>query len=347
MAYREYHNGDAWITADENNERNAARGTMVRSGGTITIAASSSEPLLSIAETDIRVAGADHSLAAGTVALPANATAYPRRDLVIARKPPDATSGPSFDVLPGDAISPDLLQRLQNTNQPDGARIDDEGLPIHPPESIPQVQPPAARGLRDEATVLGMVYVPPGTSDSTDLSDEYITDLRREGIGVEGVLRTGDAVAEVESHPDALAADISGTANNADLLGGSASDNYQETRPIFAMRLSRDTGVDNQINFDCPEVESRDNFAAYHAEAAGIGNFAGNSGMFFISGDWVVQNVGGDISWGTNTTTAIGPISDVNLRVTGTPKLQISFNSSQPFNNEGNIRGQARVLRSA
>lgn len=323
MAYREYHNGDAWITADENNERNAARGTMVRSGGTITIAASSSEPLLSIATTEFRVAEQDYSLGSDTEPLPANPEGRPRRDLVIARKPPDETSGPSYDVLPGEPIDSDLLERLQNSNQPDGARIDGEGLPIHPPESIPQVQPPEATGLRDEATVLGMVYVPPGTADSTDLADEYITDLRREGIGVEGVLRTGDAVEEAESHPDALAIDITGTAGDAAMLDGEEVNDYARARELSS--LITGSNFDYKAIFDIPETQSSSTFGAYRAEVAAVANYTGNDAPVYLVADVAVVNSSDGYNLASNVVTAIG-VSDSNVTLTGNNDLSINFN---------------------
>ena len=342
-SFREYENGDAWITADENNERNSARGTYVRQngGGVITIAASSSEPLLSITDTEFRVAETDYSLPGDTEPLPANATAYPRRDLVIARKPPDGNSAPEYDVLPGDPISPDLLQRLQNSNQPGGARVDDEGLPIHSPESIPQVQPPDATGLRDEATVLAMVYVPPGTADSTDLADEYITDLRREGIGVEGVLRTGDAVAEVEDHPNALAADITGTAGNADNLGGVSASEYRVVETPKAVVLGGaggGLGRDNRVSF--PSTPLRDNFGflSGRMEVSAFGNYQANDDPVLIVIDFAAIRSANGTEAPHNVVTQVNAQNAV-AAVTASGDISVYFDTTVPLPNWENIDG--------
>lgn len=200
MAFRERHNGEGYYTADETNNRNAQRGAFVREGGAVTVGASASAVVLNIDETDIRVDGTDYSASSGQVTLAENTTMRPRRDLVIARKGPTASDPAQYDALTGTPIDGDLLTRLQNSNQPEGPYVDDSGLPVHPPENIPHIQPPPFQGFRAEATLLAMVYVPPGTSDSTGLATEYITDLRMSGIGVDDVLRQGDVVPELEDY---------------------------------------------------------------------------------------------------------------------------------------------------
>jgi hypothetical protein len=187
MVYSEKQIGDGVYAADENNDRNSARGSFVRNGGAVTVGASSTDVVVNIDAADIRLDATDYSLASGSVPLADNSTAYPRRDLVFAR------SG-SFDFMTGNPIEQDTFDTLVAEGV-----IDGDGLPIHKPEDIPEIQPPAFQGERATATLLAMVYVPPETTDSTNLSGEYITDLRMEGIGVGDVLRSGDAIENIEA----------------------------------------------------------------------------------------------------------------------------------------------------
>ncbi|EMA38477.1 hypothetical protein C447_09992 [Halococcus hamelinensis 100A6] len=242
------------FTADEIANRDAERGTFVRSGGEITIAASSSEPLLTVSDITFRLDDVeDYSIAESTVELTPNATGYPRRDLIIARGPPDSGGSPTFDSLEGDLIDGDLLAALENENQLGGARLDDEGLPLWPAEAMPSVQPPAGRDLRGEAAIIGMVFLPQGTGTSQDLADEYITDLRKEGIGVEGVLRPGDALAELEAGDDPRSMNITGTAGNAEQFGGKTPDKYGRVQTGDALyRLPNDTDRTSIIRMQAP-----------------------------------------------------------------------------------------------
>lgn len=216
MAFRERHNGEGYYTADETNNRNAQRGAFVRNGGAVTVGASSSEVVLNIDAADIRVDGTDYSASSGQITLTENTTLRPRRDLVIARKGPTTSDPATFDALTGTPIDGDLLDRLQNSDQPEGPYVDDNGLPVHPPENIPHIQPPPFQGFRAEATLLAMVYVPPGAADSTDLATEYVTDLRMSGIGVDNVLRTGDVVPELEGYDTAANGAVQTTVDNTE-----------------------------------------------------------------------------------------------------------------------------------
>ena len=212
MAYNEKTIGEGVYAADENNDRNSARGSFVRSGGAVTVGASSTDAVVNIDAADIRLDATDYSLSSGSVTLADNSTAYPRRDLVFAR------SG-SFDFATGDPIDSDTNDTLVSEGV-----IDSDGLPIHAPEDIPEIQPPAFTGERTTATLLAMVYVPPGTTDSTALSADYITDMRMEGIGVSDVLRSGDAVTEIENYDTETNGPLATTVENSAGLGGLSSE---------------------------------------------------------------------------------------------------------------------------
>lgn len=216
MVFQEKGVGEGVYAADENNERNSERGTFVRNGGAVTVGASSSAVVLNTDAVDIRVDGADYSAASGSVTLAANSTAYPRRDLVLAEKGPTASDPASFSVLSGTPIDQDVNDTLVNAGVIEGAQSSSPGYPIHPAADIPEVQPPPAQGLRQQAAVLAMVWVPPGTADSTDLSAGLITDMRMEGIGVSDVLRSGDAVDEIEGYGQT----VNATVSNSEAIGG-------------------------------------------------------------------------------------------------------------------------------
>lgn len=225
MVFHEKALADGTYTADENNERNSERGTYVRSGGAVTVGASSTDIALNVDNVEIRVDLTDYSAAGGSVTLAANSSAYPRRDLVIARKGPTGSDPASFDVLTGTPIDQETFDTLVAEGIIEGSGSTTPGYPIHRPESIPEVQPPAAQGFRQEATVLAMVYVPPGAADSTDLSGDLITDLRMEGIGVDDVLRPGDAVTEIEDYDTATNGPLETSVTNAESLGGISATN--------------------------------------------------------------------------------------------------------------------------
>ena len=216
MPFNERDIGDGIFAAARNNEKNSERGTFVREGGAVTPGTSSSEVKYEIGATEIRVDGTDYSAASGQVTVTSNTASEPRRDLVIARAG-DTTSDPAtYDVLVGETITPAMMDRLQKEDQPFGAKLDDDGEPLHEVDNIPQVQPPAAQNLRQEAAVLAMVFVPPGTVDSSDISNDYITDLRMQGIGVEDVLRSGDAVEDLEAYDTAANGAVQTTVENTE-----------------------------------------------------------------------------------------------------------------------------------
>lgn len=219
--YREVQTGDGNYACVENNKRNAQRGTFVVQGGEMTPGVSSSEVVVNIESTEFRADGVDYTLNDGQATLTRNSTPYPRRDLVVAEVPQSDTGSASYRVLEGDPIDSDTMQSLVAEG-----RVAEDGTPIYPVMALPQVQPPPAQGLLNQATVLGMWYVPPSTADSTDLTDQYKTDLRMSGIGVDDVLRSGGAITEVEAKEGTL--DV--TASDSERVGG------QPLRPIEGMQ---------------------------------------------------------------------------------------------------------------
>lgn len=211
MVFQETNIGEGIFAADDNNEANSERGAFVRNGGKVTVGASSQGIALNIDACKIRIQTTDWSIPSGTVTLADNATAYPRRDLVFAHKGPTASDPGSFEVSTGEPIDAETMQTLVSEGV-----INQGGTPIAKPEDIPEVQPPAFKGHRDDSTLLAMVYVPPGASDSAAIASSYITDLRMEGIGVTDVLRVGDAIENIESS----SATLNTTVANSEALGG-------------------------------------------------------------------------------------------------------------------------------
>lgn len=280
MTYRERQNGEGWFTADVNNNRNSQRGTHVENGGEVTLGASSSEIALNVNNTDIRVDGVGYTQSSGTVTLPENAAAYPRRDLIIARKGPTESDPASYDRLVGDPISEETLQTLIAEDIVDDGEA--RGQPIHPPENIPEVAPPEATGLRDEAAVLAMAYLPPGTADSTALSDDMITDLRREGIGVSDVLRTGQAIDEVENYNSTIEA----TVQNSKQHGGLTRHEELYQRVGYAVNSDGEIAPGNQVNITSLYIP--DGRTAYLWAAAAHDSGGGSNtvrGRLYLGGD--------------------------------------------------------------
>lgn len=200
---KEYTNEGGLFAAEENNDASATRGTFVANAEDAPLVhpgASSSEIVLDIDATTFRVSGGEWQNPSGTVKPPANTSPYPRRDLVIAEKGATEADAGGYASITGDPISAHTWQqmRVDDPDDPNTPRLDEEGQPLHPVEELPRVAPPDGTGLRDIGPVLAMVFVPPGAGDSTDIGQEYITDLTKEGVSFEDVLRTGDALAEVE-----------------------------------------------------------------------------------------------------------------------------------------------------
>ena len=316
MTYRERQNGEGWFTADVNNERNSARGAFVRSGGAVTVGASSTEIECNVDAVEVRIGGVDYSQSSGTVTLPDNSTAYPRRDLVTAQKGPTASDPASFEVVAGDPIGDDTFETLASEGVIEGRDSDSPGAPIHPAENIPEVQPPDATGLRDKATVLAMAYVPPDTADSTDMAGSYLTDLRREGIGLSDVLRSGDAIDEVESHGET----ISATAKNAERFGGRTKPGelYQRTGLVLAEELASGANQISKRQLHVPDGQTAYLWAAGVYDGDGLSNSF--VGRFLVDGaqEYTIETAyedGGDGG---------GGVSEPWLRSVG-QDAQISF----------------------
>lgn len=297
MVYNEKSIGEGVYAADENNDRSSARGSFVRSGGAVTVGASSTDVVLNIDAADIRLDATDYSLASGSVTLADNSTAYPRRDLVVAR------SG-SFDFMTGNPIEQGTFDTLVSEGV-----IDSDGLPIHAPEDIPEIQPPAFQGERTTATLLAMVYVPPGTTDSTSLSGEYITDMRMEGIGINNVLRRDDPLTALSSG-DAASGDVPVASGSGGIAWADRTHDSGEWEPIGSLRFNENfytfDASGSGDNYDTPVtpgnallVTHEDLMASYH-DALGVqlvGRiFASSSATVFAR---LARNATGDQFGGT------------------------------------------------
>lgn len=224
--FREIRIGDGKYAAVDQNRLNAQRGTFVANsgGGRVTPGTSTSEVTLNIEPTEFYADLQSYNLNAGqpAVTLSPNTAPYPRRDLVLARVPETDGGTASYDTIEGDPIDSETMQTL--VDPPNGDSIvRDDGTPIAPVRAIPEVQPPEALDLLNEATLLAMVWVPPGTTDATDLTDAYISDLREPGSGPVDVLRPGGALAEIKNEPGT----INATVSNSEQLGGQSLDPIQ------------------------------------------------------------------------------------------------------------------------
>ena len=213
-------NGQAAYALDYQNEYMAARGTFWESGGDATLGASATDPIVNIGAVEVRIDDVPYSTGSETqVVLAENTGATPRKDLIVAEKPTSGNTAdpPDVHAIAGSPIDETVYQSITDEN---GALVAD-------PPALPEVQPPAGANLKGVAVPLHVVYVPPGTTDSTDLSNRGREDVRKEGVGVSDVLRSGDAVEEIEAYPNTVDASVT----NSGKLGGKTSEQLLREQP--------------------------------------------------------------------------------------------------------------------
>ena len=226
--------GSAHYVLDVVNEYIANRGTYWEAGGDLTLGASSTNPIVNIGAVTVRISEEEYSTGSESeVVLAANNGSTPRKDLIVAEVPAsgDPADPPDVHAIAGDPIEMDGENGYN-------AITDENGNLVADPPALPEVQPPAGTNLKDVAVPLHIVYVPPGTADSTDLPNNGTEDVRKEGVGVSDVLRTGDAVQEIEGHPETIDA----TASNAEQLGGKNDAKLSRDKPNLILNATLGSG---------------------------------------------------------------------------------------------------------
>lgn len=215
-------NGQAAYALDYQNEYMAARGTFWESGGDATLGSSSTDPIVNVGAVTVRIDDAEYSTGSETQAVLAeNNGSTPRKDLIVAEAPAsgDTADPPDVHAIAGTPIDDETYNAITDGN----------GNLVADPPALPEVQPPAGTNLKGVATPLYVIYVPPGTTDSTDLENRGREDVRKEGVGVSDVLRSGDAVAEVEGHSNAIDATVT---NSERVEGKTPNERKRETPNI-------------------------------------------------------------------------------------------------------------------
>lgn len=223
---------------DYQNEYMSSRGTFWESGGDATIGSSSTDPIVNVGAVTVRINDAEYSTGGETqVILAENSGPTPRKDLIVAEAPAsgDTADPPNVHAIAGTAIDSTAYNAI----------TDDNGNLVADPPALPEVQPPAGTNLKGVATPLHVIYVPPGTTDSTDLEMRGLEDVRKEGVGVSDVLRSGDAVKEIEDEPNT----ISATVTNSEQYGGKTPTQRRREPPnvVINTTLTGGSSSDREI----------------------------------------------------------------------------------------------------